>query len=72
VSAVGFLASKKQEKEERRYLSPNGGAHAVVVPVGKEAGRSASESGIEFQPNDGKISCLSTTLRTIASTVLEL
>jgi len=47
----------KQEKRERQYTAPDGGARVVVVAVGKEAGRSGYESRIEFQSNDGKIAC---------------
>jgi hypothetical protein len=46
-----------QQKKERQYTAPDGGLHVVVVPVGKEAGRSEYESRIEFQSSDGKIAC---------------
>lgn len=47
----------RQEKRERQYTAPDGGAHVVVVAVSKEAGRSESESRIEFQSSDNRISC---------------
>ena len=47
----------KQEKRVRQYPVPDGSARVVVVPVGKEAGRSEYESRITFQSNDGKIAC---------------
>jgi hypothetical protein len=57
MTAAETALSAKQEKRERQYATPDGGARVVVVPVGKEAGRSEYESRIEFQSNDGKIAC---------------
>jgi hypothetical protein len=53
----GFAASRNSQtsqprKREKQYTAPDGSARAVVVPVGKEAGRSEYESRIEFQSND--------------------
>jgi len=60
VSAMTAAETAKhanQEKGERQYTAPDGGAHVVVVPVSKEPGRSEYESRIKFQSSDGKISC---------------
>src|SRR5216684_6237355 len=57
MTTAGAILPAKQDKRERQYVAPDGGAHVVVVPVSKEAGRSEYESRIEFQSSDGKISC---------------
>jgi dipeptidyl aminopeptidase/acylaminoacyl peptidase len=46
-----------QGKKKRQYTAPDGGVRVVVVPVGKEAGRSEYESRIEFKASEGKIAC---------------
>jgi hypothetical protein len=45
------------QNNQRIFAAPGGGAHVVVVPVGKERGRSEYESRIEFNSDDGKIDC---------------
>lgn len=57
MTAADTARPAKQEKKERRYTAPDGGAHVVIVPVSKEPERSEYESRIEFRSNDGRISC---------------
>ncbi len=57
MTTAGAILPAKQDKRERQYVAPDGGAHVVVVPVSKEAGRSEYESRIEFKSSDGKIAC---------------
>lgn len=47
----------EQDKKQRQYTAPDDGVRVVVVPVGKEAGRSEYESRIEFKSSDGEIAC---------------
>ena len=57
MTAAGTPELAKQEKKQRQYTAPDGGARVVVVPASKEAGRSEYESRVEFKSSDGKIAC---------------
>jgi len=55
LGTVALLAESRTKSYS--YLAPDRGGRVVVVPVGKEAGRSDYESRVEFRSGDDHLLC---------------